>query len=204
MNDCITKLTNQALAARSEKGQKESFEEIVRRFSSKLLNFVIAKNIPTHDAEDIVQETFISAWSHIDSYNPKYQLSTWLFSIAYNKTVNLFRNARYNKTQPMPENIPSEQPLKNDCLEYTEDIWKHVANLNKDHHDVLWLKYKEDMSTKDIAAVMHKSQTNIRVMLHRARMILAKKIIADTALSRQLPGYMTRHNAKGDTKCFAN
>ena len=205
MDTCITKLSDSALAAGSVKGQKDCFEEIVRRYSSKLLSFVLSKHISMHDSEDIVQETFISAWTHIHSFNPKYQLSTWLFTIAFNKSMNLFRYNHNKKTYPITENISSPlQPTK-DRDENTETVWAQVCNLKKVHRDVLWLKYKEDMPVKEIAAVMGKKQVNIRVLLHRARTNLANNINAtNAAINMNGSSREICNNAKGDTKCFAS
>src|SRR4051812_25411358 len=63
-------------------GCKDCFEELVRRFQSPLLHFLTRRLSSQHDAEDLVQETFLTAYRSLGQYDSSSRFSTWVFTIA--------------------------------------------------------------------------------------------------------------------------
>ncbi len=80
-----------ALAARARSGCLTSFTELVERFEGRLFNFLLRRTRSIADAEDLAQETFVRAWRAIGQYNPRWQFSTWLFTIAHRLAVTEYR-----------------------------------------------------------------------------------------------------------------
>lgn len=177
METAISKLTDEDLALRSVEGHRSCFAEIVRRYSQRLLVFIYPKLKNTQDAEDVIQETFVKAWLNIHTYNSKYKLSTWLYTIAHRQAVTHIRTKRRHR-----QILPVEQ--KNIHTPYeifqqqqdAQNLWNIATSLKRDQYDVLWLKYKEDLTTKEIARVMQKNSVHIRVLLHRAKANLAGRL----------------------------
>lgn len=58
----------------------------------------------------------------------------------------------------------------------SQKIWAHAKSLHAKQYEALWLRYMEDLSVKEIAMVTNKTQVQIRVLLHRARLNLAKTL----------------------------
>ena len=60
--------------------------------------------------------------------------------------------------------------------EQSQNLWHQASTLTEHEYEALWLRYAEDMSVKDIAKVLKKRPLTVRVLLHRARLSLAKKM----------------------------
>ena len=177
MEITLSKLTDEELALRAVEGQRSCFAEIVRRYSKRLLAFIYPKLKNTQDTEDVIQETFVKAWLNIHTFNSKYRLSTWLYTIAYRQAISHIRTARRRN-----DNLLTEQkdvPTPYEIFQQKQDaqsLWNIADSLNKDQYDVLWLRYKEDLTPKEIARVMNKTSVHVRVLLHRARINLADRL----------------------------
>lgn len=161
-------------------GCRLSFDELVNRYSEKILKFIYNKTRNIECAEDIVQDAFVRAWQNIEKYDPKYSFSTWLYTIAIRLTQNHFRKKRpisiedeildrnsVSKDNPVELLIEREQK---------ELIWQQAARLKPDHYNILWLKYVEHKTIEEIAVATGKSKVSVKVALHRARTKLAALI----------------------------
>lgn len=86
------------------------FEELVRRFQSPLLHFLIRRIGSHHDAEDLLQETFMIAHRKISDYRSSWRFSTWLFTIAHRLAVSKKRRRRWFGILPTAQ-ISGDDPL---------------------------------------------------------------------------------------------
>jgi len=182
-------MTPEQLAGRAQSGCSASFGQLVERFHNRLLNFLVQRTNGSADAEDLVQETFIRAWKNIRQFNPRWKFSTWLYSIATRLAVD-----HHRARKPVQIAGDHDQPLRlhadpTRAIEMHEqhgNIWTAASKLLTDgQRTALWLRYAEDLSMKDIARAMGKSQISVRVMLFRARSILAKELGADEACEHE-------------------
>lgn len=181
MKNAITQLTDEELVLRIIDGQDSLFSEIVRRYSKRLLLFTYPKLPTRQDAEDVVQETFVKAWLNLGSYNNKYCLSTWLFTIAYRQAMTQLRGIRRRSADIVYDQ--KDYPCPCEIIEKQEDadgLWSAAKSLKRDQYDALWLKYKQDMPSSEIARVMGKTSVHVRVLLHRARTNLAEHLQRST------------------------
>jgi RNA polymerase sigma-70 factor (ECF subfamily) len=155
-------------------GDRAAFDALVGRYCKPLTEFAAYRTGTVQDAEDIVQETFLRAYLNLKSYKPEYSLKNWLFTIAYRLIVS-----QYRKKKPLPLNEQFAATLAAEP-EKTESqghwLWKLVGKLNPEDHDILWLRYKQDMGVDEIAGVIGKTKIAVRVQLHRARKRLAKQV----------------------------
>lgn len=169
------------LAVRAQQGGTDgvkAFSELVERFNGRLYNY-LARRFAYADAEDLTQETFIRAWQRIETYNPRYRFSTWLFTIGTRLAVSHGRSAR--RSQPLElvgDPGRSEEPGAAAVRqEERRRIWSMVGELlNEEQQTAMWLRYVEGMAIVEIARVMGRTQVSVRVMLFRARGILAEKL----------------------------
>jgi RNA polymerase sigma-70 factor (ECF subfamily) len=174
MSNNFCQISDVELARATVNGGRAAFDEIVRRYCRPLAEFAASRTATFQDAEDITQETFLRAYLYLGSYNAKYSLKNWLFTIAYRLIVS-----GYRKKNPvrLSEQVAERIEAKNTTLESEHDeLWQAVQNLAADDRTVLWLRYKQDMTTEEIANVIKKSKISVRVRLHRARIRLAKLI----------------------------
>ena len=70
----------------------EAFSQIIERYQDKLLRYIMRiSNVSVQDAEDILQETFIKAYSNLNDYDHSLQFSSWIYRIAHNQTISSYR-----------------------------------------------------------------------------------------------------------------
>ncbi|MBN2270051.1 MAG: sigma-70 family RNA polymerase sigma factor, partial [Sedimentisphaerales bacterium] len=90
-------LSAEDLARRSQLGCRASFAELVERYGTGLLRFLRRRTNNLHDAEDLVQDTFVRAYANIHGYRSTYKFSTWLFTIARNLACTRLRRQHCGK-----------------------------------------------------------------------------------------------------------
>ncbi|MFN0132537.1 MAG: RNA polymerase sigma factor [Phycisphaerales bacterium] len=157
---------------RAQRGSKDAFAAIVDLMHSRLHNFIIRRTGCPHEAEDVCQEAFIRAWERLDTYHPKWRFSTWLFTIASRISISRARSRRPAVALSVAEPAPTVALPAVDS-----SIWSLVdRELSGESAAALWLKYGEGMESAEIARVLGKTEGGIRVMLHRARGVLARKL----------------------------
>ncbi|MBN2374833.1 MAG: sigma-70 family RNA polymerase sigma factor [Sedimentisphaerales bacterium] len=173
MGNQLLQMTDKELARTAACGDRVVFDEIVRRYCQPLTVFAAAKTDTVQDAEDIVQETFLRALQNINSFNSLYSLKSWLFTIAYRLIVS---NYRKRKPQRLSAETAAQLATDESGTQQSQWIWQTARELGTEAFTALWLRYKQEMNTSEIAAVMKKTKIMVRVLLHRSRKQLAKKI----------------------------
>jgi RNA polymerase sigma-70 factor (ECF subfamily) len=162
------------------RGCSACFEELVRRFQAPLLQFLMRRAASRHDAEDLLQETFLTAYRNLDRYRPAWRFSTWIFTIANRLAVSAGRRRRepLSASGPMMLATAAADPLANaQETEMRSTLWDSVRNiLDADSFTALWLSYVESMPADQIGLVLGRNANAVRILLHRARAKLAKKL----------------------------
>ena len=176
----------QELACRAQAGSLSAFALLVERYQSGVFNFVFRRVGSVEDAEDLTQEAFVRAWERINRYSTKWRFSTWLYTIASRLAINHLRsrnrrkNVELNTENPERHSNAVAVQTQSALDDHTDDnIWNIAARiLPGDQYTMLWLKYAEDLSTREIARVMGNSEVSVRVTLFRARERLADCLAA--------------------------
>jgi RNA polymerase sigma-70 factor (ECF subfamily) len=154
-----------------KKGNNNDFSTLVDSYQNQLSCYLLSKCHNRQDAEDILQETFISAYKYLHSYNPEWKFSTWLFTIAkrlLSKHYKKSENTIY-ETEPLAITTTEDENL------FVENIWITIkATVNKSSFDTLWFYYCEEFSIKEIAQILHCSQSWVKMTLYRSKKKLAK------------------------------
>ncbi len=169
-------MSAEELARRSQQGCRASFAELVERYGMRLFEFLRYKTNNIQDAEDLVQEAFVRAYENIHRYKDSWKFSTWLFTIAARLAKSHFRKSRSLQMIDQVESSASEPGRMIIEKETKQGIWALARDLSANQYQALRLKYGQDMSIKEIARVLRKSQVNVKVLLYRARINLAKKL----------------------------
>ena len=202
MSDLLNEAEVEDLVRRARAGSPAAFVRLVVRYESPLYNFLLARLRSAEDAEDVAQEAFVRAWQRIETYDPRWKFSTWLFRLARNLAATRRRLAR---ATPEGDEALAQLGVHADPgrelldTEERENIWSTAARvLDEDQRSALWLRYADGLSVQEIAGVLGKTAVSVRVMLFRARAKLARGIdalhegprrrarIADSALLRRV------------------
>jgi len=186
-NLTVKHLSDEELASRVAAGSCPLFEELVSRYSVRLFYFLRHRTETDQDIEDMVQETFLKAFRSIDRFNPEWRFSTWLYTIATRSAISRHRSNKKMKPYPTAaSSLPGPEEIFIQKQE-SQNIWELASLLPEKEYEVLWLRYAEDMSIKEIARVTKKKPVSVRVLLYRARLNLAKRI-DQSAFSKKLAG----------------
>jgi RNA polymerase sigma-70 factor (ECF subfamily) len=90
----IGSATDEALARRAAAGEREAFEELVRRHRARVYALALRICRNADDAEDVLQETFIAAYRALPRFDSRARVSTWLYRIATNKCYDVLARRR--------------------------------------------------------------------------------------------------------------
>jgi RNA polymerase sigma-70 factor, ECF subfamily len=171
-------LSPEQLAAKAQNGCRDSFTLLVEHLGDRLYHFLCQMGVNPHDAEDLAQEAFIRAYRNLHRYNPQFSFVSWLYTIAKRLAFNHFRDTK--ATCELDENqfIDARHPAQ--MLEEKDahgSLWDLAKTLKPAQYDALWLRYGEGLSIAETAQVMRTNQIRVRVLLHRGRSLLAKKLM---------------------------
>ncbi|WP_186804870.1 RNA polymerase sigma factor [Limihaloglobus sulfuriphilus] len=163
-------MTDKQLARAAANGDRAAFDEIMNRYLRRITMYAAARTNNIHDAEDIAQDTFLRLLQYIDTFDDKYPFHTWLFTIAYRVTISNYSKKR---TVSLADVSVSDLISNQDESPDNDWIWGAARKIGNESFTVLWLYYKEEMSTAQIAKVMNRTHVWVRVSLHRSRNKLA-------------------------------
>lgn len=176
-----------ALAARA--GSVDAFEQLVARYESPLFNFLRVRSARREDAEELTQEAFLRAWQRIERYDPRWPFATWLFTIAGRLSVS----HRRKRGSRVPHG--GESALDRDALdtgdpadeaslrEERDNLWALARRvLGVEQRSALWLRYAEGLSHAEVARVLGRRETTVRVLVFRARERLRPHLAEDEAV----------------------
>jgi len=161
-----------AIVERAQAGSVAAFEILVRHYQPRLLRYLVLRNIPADDAEDVIQATLIAAWRYLDGYRAKWRFSTWLYTIAQR---NIGSRAARSGASPPAES----QALPCDAIERSlrDTVWSQArARLDPDAFQALWLHHGEGFTGREIARILGRSPVWVRVSLHRSRNALKRQL----------------------------
>jgi RNA polymerase sigma-70 factor (ECF subfamily) len=175
--------TSEELAVLAQRDNVAAFGELVGRFEDRLFNFLLRRVGSRVEAEDLTQDAFVRAWERIESYDPTWRFSTWLFTIASRLAVSEHRRRRPTVVIDSADHVGSEDAdiaASDHAARSGSRLWALAKSvLRDDQHTALWLRYAEDMSIGEIAKVLGKSHVGVRVALFRARQLLAAAAAAE-------------------------
>ena len=168
-----TKKEVRRLAIAAQSGCTESFESLVGQFEKPLYYFLLTKTRNHHQAEDLLQDTFLITYRKLAQFNPDYPFSSWIFTIANRKAISSFR-----KHKPVQEEceIPIDKTPRCEMMaaETSKSLWSVARSLlPANQYNALRLFYIEGMKIDEVAGAMTSKVSSVKVWLHRARKRLA-------------------------------
>lgn len=167
------------------KGDKLALEKIIIKYKNNLMYFILkyVKNIEL--AEDIFQNVILYILEKKEQYDFKYSLKTYLYTIAKSKSLNCIK--KNNSYTCLTENdvFYEEERLLEDIIlteERREKIIKIMKKLNEDYQQVLYLTIIEGLSYEETSKIMDKTVSQIKNLVHRARIKMKKILIEERVI----------------------
>jgi RNA polymerase sigma-70 factor (ECF subfamily) len=192
----------QELMARIRAGDKTACDECIREHSPGVYRLAMRLMRDAAEAEDVVQETFLSAFKAIDRFDGRSGLQTWLYRIAYNAALMRLRRRRPDSV-PMEELIEPEEGapvpralvdwccLPEQELERAEvraEIERAIRELPPKLRAVFVMRELEEFSTAGAAASLGVSEETVKTRLRRARLRLKERLAGRFAPRAGDPG----------------
>lgn len=175
------------LARQARAGCRSSFEQLVRRFAGPLRDYLRTR-VAEPEIDDLVQESFLSAWRHIERYDERWSFSTWLFTIAHRQAISSWRRQRpslVEDNQAMVEGREDDPSQTVDAREASDNLWNLAREvLSPDQYGALWLSYAEGAGTAEIAKIIGRARPTVRVLLFRARASLRQHLRSESQRSQ--------------------
>jgi RNA polymerase sigma-70 factor (ECF subfamily) len=174
---------------------EEIFEEIFNRYANRVYGLAYRISHNQIDAEDILQEVFLTLFKKIDTFKGKASFSTWLYKVTmnasymhyrakgkkYESEISLENYAPYDENGTLMGRIkskdwsdrPDEVLFSREALETIE---RAVNDLPEPYRVVLYLRDVEDKSSDEVANILGISVGTVKSRLHRARLFLRDKL----------------------------
>lgn len=169
-------LSDDALARRAQRGDAEAFDALVVRHAPALHRFVANTYPDRAECDDIVQETFITAWKALPTFAFRSQFRTWLYSLASRRTIDALRLRRpqtgFDATADTPDLTPGpgQRAVAGDFI---AALNRELALLPYPARAAWWLREVYDLPLSEIATVLRTSEGSVRGHLQRTRKRLA-------------------------------
>ena len=181
----MSDLTETAIVEAVRKGRREGQTEMVSRYAERVFAMIVRQVPDVMDAQELMQDAFMRAFDHIDSYDPhKASLSTWLCRIAYRLTLDFLKRRRpmivsLEDTKVWQTDISDEvleAELSTGREERIERLQEVIDDLPDDERMLLTLYYFEDRPLTEIAYITGIEAKPLANRLYRTRKKLFQKL----------------------------
>lgn len=186
-NKITEKTTDEELVARTLENP-EIYALLVERYEKKLLRYIMRILSGTkEDAEDILQDVFLSAYKNLNDFDQDLKFSSWIYRIAHNKVISHFRKVT---ARPKTMTYEGDSQLLN-ILASEEDIAKSMEKrhdaaevrdvldeLDEKYREALVLKFLEEKDYKEISDILEKPMGTVATLINRAKKQFKEKVEA--------------------------
>jgi len=183
-------IDEKVLVAKSKKGDKAAFEELVRKFSRYVYTTAFFILRDTHEAEDASQEVFVKVYLSIKGFRGLSSFKTWIRKLTVNTCIDKLRLHSKTKDKKVSlEKITEEyevvftkysQSLEKSFFnkETVKEVLKIMVNLDESYRIPLILRDLQDYSYREISELTNKPIGTVKTNIHRARKIIKDKLKA--------------------------
>ncbi|HOB89823.1 MAG TPA: sigma-70 family RNA polymerase sigma factor [Candidatus Colwellbacteria bacterium] len=166
------------LIIRAKGGEAEAFGLLYDEYLPKIYRFVLLKTGHREEAEDLTHQVFLQAWRNIRNYDDRgYPFSSWLYRIAKNLVVDYYRRLRPNVSLEDCRVFPADEvdpETDLDLSRETEKLARAVGKLRDTEQTVVIMRFVDELSIKETAAAIEKSEGAVKLIQHRAIQKLKK------------------------------
>lgn len=181
------KISDAEITSRVVSGDTAMYEIIIRRYNPYLFKIGRSYGFSQPETEDLMQETFINAYTNLNNFENRSSLKTWLVRIMLNNCYHLKRKFSYknefpsdsiekSEKAPMFNQKPSNtsNTVMNNELKYI--LENAIVQIPENYRMVFTLRELNGMSTKETAHALNITESNVKVRLKRAKSMLQTEI----------------------------
>jgi RNA polymerase sigma-70 factor (ECF subfamily) len=163
-----------------KEGDSSAFGKLYNYYQPMIYRFVLVKVGRREEAEDITHQVFFQAWQNIRTYRHRgYPFGSWLYRIARNQVIDHYRSQKDDVSleaadieNSAPQATQPDISLQMDM----EKVMAAIRRLKPEYQDVIIFRFIEDLSVRETAVAMHKTEGAVKLMQHRAIEELKKSV----------------------------
>ena len=168
----------------NEKTASGAFETLIKTYSEPVY-WQIRRMVLNHDdANDIVQNVFIKAWSNLHNFRGDAKLSTWLFKIAVNESINFINKEKHRvqsvgdsqEESSLMRNLEADSFFDGDALQI--QLQDAIAKLPEKQRIVFNMRYYDEMKYEEISEILGTSVGALKASYHHAVKKLTEALLA--------------------------
>ena len=174
----VQEMTDEQLVQRTL-DNPDAYVFIVERYEEKLLRYIMRISAGSReDAEDTLQDVFLSAYKNLNDFDQNLKFSSWIYRIAHNKVISHFRKVTarpktmtYEGDSQLLNILASEEDIaRNLEKKYTaEQVRQTISQLDSRYREVLVLKFLEEKDYKEISDILQKPMGTVATLINRAK-----------------------------------
>lgn len=164
----MTQRSEKALVQRILAGDHEACVELIGQFHAPIYRLLAHLCRDAHLAEDLTQETFLSAWTKIGGFNVASSLNTWLHTIAYRKFIDVHRRHERTITTKGDASVDQAQsklPTPYETALTSDEkrrLYRALDRLKPAERDVVVLHYLQGLSYEDLAVIVEEPTGTVK------------------------------------------
>lgn len=173
------------LVEKAKQGDKISMGILVNRYSRRVYNLALRIVRNKEEAEDVLQDTFLTVVDKLHTFDGRSSFFTWLYRIATNSALMLLRKKKIRRANMLDNDFDPDNTELTNMIDWTQDPSIDVTNaeihdkinealetLKEKYRTVFVLRDIEELSTRETSDVLNISEENVKVRLLRARQFL--------------------------------
>jgi RNA polymerase sigma-70 factor (ECF subfamily) len=198
-------LSDEEVVHRIREGDGALFEVLMRRYNQRLFRVGLAILRNEAEAEEVMQQAYVNAYTHLHQFEERARFGTWLTRIAVNEALaSRRRRSRLEEVDAMPDldetamdalsskaPTPEEQALRHELRAILESSFDAIPEI---YRSVFMLREVEGLSTTEAAECLDVSEEAVKTRLHRARALLRQELFerAGLASAELFPLHLSR------------
>ncbi len=171
----MTHHDEQRLIRKVREGDAEAFAPLVERYSRPIFALVVGIVGQREEAEELTQDIFLKAYTHLSTFGGRSAFSTWLYRIACNTALSAVRSRRRrfalfdsDRSERLPD-VPDEGELTALSQAQEQALLAALDRLEADERALIQLHYYENRPLSECGEILSISESNAKVRLHRIR-----------------------------------
>ncbi len=172
-----------------QKGDQRSFEELISRYSTKVHSLASRLTRNTEDAEEVLQDVFVTVHRKIGGFEGKSSFSSWLYRVTVNAAFMKLRKRKQDQTVPLEELVQQahvvpalkspessfvdSQSIRNEMLEALEAA---IRKLPDDYRPVFILRDVDGLTSREVSKILDLTVPAVKSRLHRSRLMLRRRL----------------------------
>lgn len=154
-------------------GNKQAYAPIIEKYKNPLYATILRMTKNPHDAQDLVQESFIKVYQQLGKYEGTGSFSSWMYRVAMNHCMDEFRKKRYKMKHVEMDEVTAQNTNHPEVIflkqEKSRQLERLIATLPEDERMIILLRYVNELSYNEISELVDAPLSTVRNKLHRAK-----------------------------------